>query len=212
MAPLAPIGQFGGYVDGKIKLEKFWYGINDANWTLLRPYHILGKGSLLGCLPYHNRDPKILEKIKNNEKLYLANAGDIYFNYIHPEDVATAICKIIGNPKTFKQVYNLANPDTIDCLRYYEEIGKHLNKEIKVENIPISDIWSGAKGWEMTTLPHVYNIEKLKRDIDFVANIPFTLAIKDSIDTYPKYNIPIEQIPVHVHMNKLPRPKKPDWV
>lgn len=212
ITPLASTGQFGGYIDGKIKLENFWNTISDANWTLLRPYHILGKGSLLGCLPYHNRDPKILEKINNNETLYLANAGNVNFNYIHPLDVAIVIYKIINNPKSFREAYNLANPEIINGFKYYEEIGKQLNKNIKVENITLSNIWSEMRGWEMTTLPHVYSVEKLRKDLDFVPNIPLAQAIKDSISNYPQYNIPIEQIPVHAHMNKLPKPKKPDWL
>lgn len=43
---LAETGVLGGYVDGKLELERFWHSLQDAPWTLLRPYHILGEHSL----------------------------------------------------------------------------------------------------------------------------------------------------------------------
>src|SRR3989338_4025017 len=58
--PLAEKGKQGKYVDDKIEAEEFWRETG-ANWTILRPYHILGANSLLGCLPPHNRDPEIPE-------------------------------------------------------------------------------------------------------------------------------------------------------
>jgi nucleoside-diphosphate-sugar epimerase len=43
---LAEEGVLGGYVDGKIGMEKFWRNSGFRNLAILRPYHILGKGSV----------------------------------------------------------------------------------------------------------------------------------------------------------------------
>lgn len=209
---LAKEGQYGGYVDGKLRLEKFWQGKEDTNWTLLRPYHVLGRYSLLGCLPHYNRDPKLIEMIKNNEVIELVNGGNIFLNYIHPKDIATSISKIIGNPKTFKQYYNLINPIPILAKEYYIEIGSQLNKEVKIESISMEKFWAEKKGWEMTTLPHIYSMEKFKADTGFVPETSLSEGIADAIAYPPNYKLPTEQIPVHVHMNKLPRPNKPNWL
>ena len=64
--PISPIGIQGAYVDHKIQLEKYWQE-SKFNWTILRPYHILGPGSYLGCIPPHNRDPQLIKKIKSGE-------------------------------------------------------------------------------------------------------------------------------------------------
>ncbi len=208
--PLALEGQFGGYVDGKVKLEKFWHSITDANWTLLRPYHILGAESLLGCIPEHNRDPKLIERLKNGDILRLCNGGNVQFNYIHPKDVATAIYKIIGNTNTFKQVYNLVNPHPVLAKDYYAEITKQVSGTLNIEAIPIDKIWSEMKGWEMTTLPHLYSMEKMQKDIGFTPNITLEEGIRDAIEHPAK--IMIAEIPIHQRMNKLPRPKKPEWL
>lgn len=173
---------------------------------------MLGKYSLLGCIPDHNRDPKLVEKIKNDETLKLINGGNISINYIHPEDVATAIYKIIDNKKTFKQVYNLINPTIISAKEYYLEIGRQLNKKINIKNISLSELWDEKRGWEMTTLPHIYSMKNFNDDVGFTPSIPLSQGIKDAINYPPNYQLSIEQIPVHVHMNKMPRPNKPDWL
>ncbi len=207
---LAPEGSFGGYVDGKVKLERFWKSVTDVNWTLLRPYHILGAESLLGCIPEHNRDPKIIQRIRNCESLKLCNGGDIEFNYVHPKDIAVAISKIIGQPKTFKQAYNLVNPKAVFAKDYYAEIAKQIGCTIKIENIPMDVVWGEMKGWEMTTLPHVYSMQKMQNDIGFTPNISLDECISDAI----KYPAVVSEniIPVHQRMNKLPQPNKISWL
>jgi len=210
--PLAEKGRFGGYVDGKIGLDAFWQSVTDVNWTLLRPYHIVGAGSLLGCIPECNRDPKLLDKIKQGETLRLCNGGEILFNCVHPKDIAKAIYKIIGNKNTFKQAYNLVNPDVVVAKDYYAEIAKQLNRKLNIENVPMATIWQESKGWEMTTLPHVYSIGKLNRDVGYIPDTSVSDQIKDAIAHYAVITVPNEQIPIHQRMNKLPRPQKIDWL
>ncbi|MEK7185335.1 MAG: NAD-dependent epimerase/dehydratase family protein [Patescibacteria group bacterium] len=209
--PLAPEGHFGGYVDGKVKLEKFWQSTTDVNWTLIRPYHILGAESLLGCIPEHNRDPKLIEKIKNGEILRLCNGGSIFLNCIHPKDIAGAIYKIIGNPNTFKQAYNLVNPKPVLAKDYYAEIAKQVGGISNIEAVSMDQIWQEKKGWEMTTLPHVYSMQKMEKDVGFVPNIKLEEGICDAIENPPKVTSAVD-IPVHQRMNKLPSPKRPNWL
>lgn len=209
---LAKEGQFGGYVDGKVRLERYWQRILDVNWTLLRPYHILGAHSLLGCIPEHNRDPKLIERLKKGETLKLCNGGKVFLNCIYPKDIATAISKAIGNQKTFKQVYNLVNPKVVIAKDYYAEIAAQLNVPLKIEGISISQIWRELKGWEMTTLPHIYSMEKMNNDIGYVPSTPLKEGIKDAIEYHPEITVPVEVIPIYQRMNKLPKPKKVDWL
>ncbi len=211
--PLAKEGDFGGYVDGKVRLEKFWQNISDINWTILRPYHVLGRHSLLGCLPEHNRDSFLIQKLKNGEALKLCNAGNIAFNYIHPKDIAGAIYIVAGNQKTFKQIYNLANPDVIYAKDYYSEIARQIGTPVTIQNVPMAEIWRDMKGWEMTTLPHVYDTDKLYKDTGYKASIPLTEAISDAISTYKTPSeAPIQNIPIHQRMNKAPQPKPIKWL
>lgn len=211
-APLAQEGDLGGYVDGKLKLEKYWQGVTDANWTLVRPYHILGAHSLIGCIPEHNRDPKLIERLKNGETLKLCNGGNIPFNYIHPKDIAEALYALIGNEKAFRQAYNLVNPDIITAKHYYAELARQLRVPLEIEAVSIAQVWEEMKGWEMTTFPHVYSMDKMKNDIGYVPSTPLEDGMRDAILHRPTIGMPILEIPIHQRMNKLPRPKKMDWL
>lgn len=211
--PLAKKGMLGGYVDNKLDVEIFWQKITDINWTILRPYHILGPtDSLLGCIPDHNRDPKLLERIKNEEELVLCNSGNIEFNFVHPKDIAKVVLKAAGNSKTFHKCYNVVNPERITAKEYYELIGKELGKEIKIKNKPIEAVWEEDKGWQLTTLPNLYDISDLQEDIGFVPDISIKQAIKEALASYKQVNLPISEIPVHKRMTRLPRPKKIGWL
>ncbi len=126
--PLAKLGTMGGYVDQKLSLERYWQAVKDLNWTILRPYHIVGAGSLLGCVPMHNRDPELLDRIQRGQPLALCSGGNSTFNFIHPKDIASIVLRSAGNPKTFRKSYNAVNPEKILAKNYYYLIGNVLGK------------------------------------------------------------------------------------
>ncbi|MEI8327551.1 MAG: NAD-dependent epimerase/dehydratase family protein [Candidatus Taylorbacteria bacterium] len=209
--PLAQRGMMGGYVDHKLELEQFWQSVKDVNWTILRPYHIVGAGSLLGYLPDHNRDPKLLESIMNDEPLNLCNGGNVILNYIHPTDIARIVLKAVGNPVTFGKAYNAVNPKQILGKDYFEIIGKVLDKQVRINSKPIQEVWDENRGWQLTTLPHVYDTSDLQQDIGFVPAIPLEMAIKEAVENYPKEQ-DVSKIAVHERMTLLPRPQPIDWL
>jgi nucleoside-diphosphate-sugar epimerase len=211
-APLAQEGALGGYVDGKLRLERFWQGITDVNWTIFRPYHVLGEHSLLGCVPERNRDPGLVKAIRKGDALRLCDGGDISFNFIHPRDIATAICETIGKGAAFRQAFNLVNPEIVIAKEYYVEVARQISASIKIEKVPMAQVWEESKGWEMTTLPHVYGMGKLEKAIGFVPQVPLKEGIRDALSHQPKFNMPIEEIPIHKRMNKPPRPQRIDWL
>lgn len=210
--PLSAPGLLGGYVDNKLTLEKFWQKKKGINWTILRPYHIIGPGSYLGCLPDHNRDPQLLSLIKNDKPLTLCNQGYIKINVIDTQDIACIIFKAAHNPKTFYQAYNILNPTPITARQYYEHIGKLLDKQVKIINKPIQQIWQESKGWELTTLPHLYSTDKLNKHIGFIPNISLEDSLKRAIKSISMQAEKLERTPVHIRMTKLPRPKKIKWL
>lgn len=203
----------GGYVDHKLDIEEFWHNVNDANWTILRPYHILGvTDSLLGCIPDHNRDPKLLDRIKKGEPLTLCEGGDIKFNFINPTDIANIIFKSYNNSKTFHKAYNAVNPEIIFAKEYYELIGKEIGKKPIIKDKSIQQVWKENKGWQLTTLPNIYDMNDLKGDIGFVPNISLKETIKNVIKSYKPINRLVSEIPVHQRMTLLPRPKPIRWL
>ncbi|HEY4328671.1 MAG TPA: NAD-dependent epimerase/dehydratase family protein, partial [Phycisphaerae bacterium] len=55
--------------------------------TILRPCHIYGPGSLLGCVPLHGRDAGLLERIRGREILRLLGRGHFLQQPIFVEDL-----------------------------------------------------------------------------------------------------------------------------
>ena len=49
--------------------------LGDTKWTAIRPCHIYGPGSKLGCLPHHGRDEEIIDRIRRGETLKLVGGG-----------------------------------------------------------------------------------------------------------------------------------------
>lgn len=211
--PLAKKGELGGYVDNKLDIEHFWQNIKDVNWTILRPYHIIGpQDSLLGCIPEHNRDPKLIEKITKGEILILCSGGDYVVDCVDARDIGKVILKCVGNPKTFFKSYNVINPEHTTAREYYELIGKALGKDVKIKSKSINEIWKENKGWQLTTLPHEYDISDLRKDVGFVPEIPLWQSIKEAVVNYKPITTPISQIGVHQRMTRLPRPKPIKWL
>lgn len=211
--PLAKKGELGGYVDNKLEIEDFWKEIKDANWTILRPYHIIGpQDSILGCIPEHNRDPLLIERIKNGETLILCNGGNYIVDCVDARDIGKVILLVANNPKTFFKSYNVINPEHKTAKEYYQLIGKALGKEVIIRSKSINDIWKENKGWQLTTLPHIYDVSDLKKDIGFVPKIPLDDSIKEAIKNYKLVTTPISEIGVHKRMTLLPRPKSIKWL
>lgn len=119
----ASMGCYGGYVDSKLEIEEFWSSKKDINVTLLRPYHILGKRSLLGNLPLHNRDPLIVDRIQRQERLTLFNGGDSDFNFLHPLDLAETFLRVANKAQCFHQAYNVMNPTVYSAREYITCLG-----------------------------------------------------------------------------------------
>lgn len=209
--PLTKRGLLGGYVDRKLSMERYWHKVKDVPWTILRPYHIVGAGSYLGCLPDHNRDPRLLKRIKGGETLTLCERGMAEFSYVHSGDVARTILAVAGNSKTFGRVFNCVNPVVITARKYFQEIGSLLGHKVEIRDKPIEEVWREARGWELTTLAHVYDVSDLREATGYVPNTPLREALQEAIEHYPTACPPVTPA-VHERMTLLPRPKPPAWL
>ncbi|MEZ4681131.1 MAG: NAD-dependent epimerase/dehydratase family protein [Caldilineaceae bacterium] len=67
-------------------------------WTVVRPCHIYGPGSLLGCLPNHGRDPELIDRLRRGEPLTLVGGGHFLQQPIYAADLArTILSSCAGN-------------------------------------------------------------------------------------------------------------------
>ena len=110
----------------KLKVESFWKESPYKNWLIFRTNHVLGRGSLLGCIPNHNRDRDLLDRLKGRKPLALSNRGNVRLSYIHPHDLANLAIDMISNSDLRSTVVNLVHPEPVRARSYYNKISEFL--------------------------------------------------------------------------------------
>lgn len=201
----------GNQTQQKIRMESY-IRTQTLPWTILRPYHIVGPGSLLGCIPDHNRDPELVARLQRGEALELCNGGDIDFNIVHPADIGRAVLAVAENPATIHKAYNCVNPEPVKARDYYAEIARQVGGTLKIKTKPYQEVWDEQGGWELTTLPHVYDVSDLERDTGFVPRVSYQECIRDALAHPPVVSGDTSTIPVHQRMTAPPRPRRFPWL
>lgn len=133
------------YLRDKLAIESFWRSQSQVAWRIFRCNHVLGAGSLLGCVPNHNRDPQLLSRLRQGMPLDLAHGGDIMLSWIHPEDLATMILSVCDDPRSRHLIINANAPEPVKARQYYEEIARCLGvpgPTIQYADPDPADFWS----------------------------------------------------------------------
>ncbi|MBX2998615.1 MAG: NAD-dependent epimerase/dehydratase family protein [Caldilineaceae bacterium] len=151
---------------GKKRQAELIFVNGDADpmrWTIVRPCHIYGAGSLLGCLPEHGRDARLIERICGGERLRLVGGGHFLQQPIFAADLAETILSCADNAAAHGGIFNVAGPDIVESRRYYEIIGEILGKAVEIEEIPV-DSYRAAHPDRVSFLCHrIYDLSGLER-------------------------------------------------
>ena len=107
-------------------------------WTVVRPCHIYGPGSQLGCLPAHGRDPNLIARLRAGETLTLVGGGYFLQQPIHAADLADVILEMAGNPATHGEIFCAAGPDVIESRSYYQIVADILGVQLTVDELSVS--------------------------------------------------------------------------
>jgi nucleoside-diphosphate-sugar epimerase len=109
---------------------------NILPWTIFRPCHVYGPGSLLGCYPSHVRDPGLINTLQCNLPLSLVAGGHYLQQPIFINDFIQILLSVLWNPRVRNEIFCVAGPDIIESLYYYEAISSVLGCQVKIINIP----------------------------------------------------------------------------
>ena len=146
----------------RCELEFFRAAEHFSQWTILRPCHIYGPGSKLGCLPKHGRDPELINRIRRGEELELVGAGKFLQQPIFARDLAKIILCCPAAPLSAAQIYQCAGPDIVESVQYYQIIADLLGCELKVKEIPVLE-YLAAHPEHLSFLCHrIYDLHKLR--------------------------------------------------
>ena len=131
-------------------------------WSIVRPCHIYGPGSQLGCLPLHGRDRQLIARLQAGEALRLVGGGHFLQQPILARDLAELILSMAGNAQTYGQVFCAAGPDVIESREYYRIIAELLHVELRVDEVPVAEHLA-AHPADAPFLSHrIYDLGKLR--------------------------------------------------
>lgn len=106
-------------------------------WVVLRPGHIYGPDSQLGCLPLHSRDPELIDRLQRGEPLQLVAGGELQQQPIFAPDLAETVLAAADGGAMPSGIYNVAGPDVVPARRYYELIAEALGVDCRIDPCPV---------------------------------------------------------------------------
>ena len=174
-----------GYGPGKRACEEVLLGADtgDMRWTVLRPCHIYGPGSQLGCLPEHGRDPKLIERMRAGEALRLVGGGRFLQQPIFVRDLAELALSAHGCDLADRAIYCSVGPDIIESVRYYEIIAEILGVELRVEEVPVAQTRVEHPEWQSFLCHRIYDLTPLRLAGLKVPNTPIGEGLREHVES-----------------------------
>ena len=133
-----------GYATGKHGAEEVLLARSkssrDPLITILRPGHIYGPGSLLGCLPLHGRDKNLIEHLRAGRPISLVGGGYFLQAPVFAADLWRMAMSGAGNPKTHGQIYFAPGPEVVESRVFYWMIAERLGVQRPlIDEVRVSD-------------------------------------------------------------------------
>jgi len=151
-------------------------------WTVLRPCHIYGPGSLLGCLPTHGRDARLLERLRAGEALRLVGGGHFLQQPILARDLAETILSLPGCPAAASQIFCAAGPDIVESREYYRLIAAVLGVELQVAELPVDRYLAEHPEAEPFLCHRIYDLSKLRAAGAAVPATPLAQGLREQVE------------------------------
>ena len=152
---------YGGRKRG-CEIEFIASGTAGLSWTVVRPCHIYGPGSRLGCLPLHSRDPDLLARLRAGEPLRLVGGGYFLQQPVYVDDLAATILDIGGRAATYGQIFNIAGPEIVESRAYYQIIAGILGVAVAIEEAPVGAYLSEHPEAAPFLCHRMYDMSKLQ--------------------------------------------------
>lgn len=158
--------------------------LGDTSWTAVRPCHIYGPGSKLGCLPHHGRDEEIIDRIRRGETLRLVGGGYFLQQPILARDLSELILSFAGNEKTFGEIFCAAGPDIIESRTYYDEIARVLKTDpAPIEEVDVQAHLAEKPGARPFMCHRIYRLDRLRDSGAKVPATPFSIGIREHVES-----------------------------
>ena len=149
--------------------------------TSLRPPHILGHGKVLGADFSQMRDPQVLDRIRSGNGLTLIADGQLLIQPVWHREIGRCIAHIAGNPAAFGQIFNIAGPDCVTTLEYYQIIARRLNVELRFRSLSLAEVAATMPDRAPVLRHRIYDTTRLRTTTGYVPSLRLDDAIAETL-------------------------------
>lgn len=132
-------------------------------WTIIRPGHIYGPGSLLGCLPPLGRDAHLITRLQSGESIPLVGGGHFLQQPVFAPDLADLILSVPGNLESQGQIFGTVGPDIIESRTYYQIVADILGTDLQIEEVPVASYLAENPDQASFICHRFYDSSKLRK-------------------------------------------------
>ena len=172
-------GQYGAY---KVRCERLLIAEHRENGlpvTCMRVTHSLGPKS-----PAVSREPGTFMRLEQGRPLIIGGRTDAIVHFIHIDDVASALCAVLGKEQAIGQVYNVAGSEFCSIMSYMKLMGKAVGVDPTIMTIPPSLATTTASPivhWlEANHGSMIFSIDKARRDLGWEPRFTLESGLADS--------------------------------
>ncbi|MDA0333561.1 MAG: NAD-dependent epimerase/dehydratase family protein [bacterium] len=145
------------------EMELLRSACGDMSWTVVRPCHIYGPGSLLGCLPTHGRDKQLLKRLRAGEALRLVGGGHFLQQPILAQDLADLMLGMVHRTDLHQRIFQAAGPDVVESVAYYRIIADIVGVELGVEELPVGEFLAQNPASASFLCHRIYDLGNLQQ-------------------------------------------------
>ena len=156
--------------------------------VILRPPHIMGRGSLLGTGSWEGRDKWLLWKLQNKRPVLLLDSGELLIQPVHKTDIARAAlaCAARVN-QTRGRAYNIAGPNCVTTRHYYEVVCRDADlppDNLNVVSLPTSVYLAAYPDRAPFAQNRAYCTAALLKDAGFAPSVSLQTSIAEVVAEY----------------------------
>ncbi len=170
-----------GYGGLKRKCEQVLATSTVFPWTILRPGHIYGPGSALGCIQEHSRDPRLIETLKKGNPLSLVGGGHFLQQPILAGDLSRVILDLYGNEGAIGKTLCVAGPDVVEARTYYRIIADILGVTLSVITVSTDHYLASNPSAAPFLCHRFYNLSALAETGVALPSTPLTDGLRQHV-------------------------------
>jgi nucleoside-diphosphate-sugar epimerase len=145
------------------ELELMQGDTRDMKWSVVRPCHIYGPGSQLGCLPEHGRDKQLLGRMRAGGTLRLVGGAHFLQQPILARDLADLMLGFAGRPDLHERIFQAAGPDIVESVTYYQMIADILKVKLHVEEVAVDRFLADNPASAPFLCHRIYDLANLRQ-------------------------------------------------